>query len=83
MRYSGATIGYQLGAPLAGGLAPIIATWLVDKAGGANWPVMLYMFGTGLITLICTYLAGRVIRRGASASSPPHRRTGHGSVLGR
>jgi MFS family permease len=35
MRYSGASIGYQLASIVAGGPAPIIAVWLL---GGAPWP---------------------------------------------
>ena len=35
MRYSGASIGYQLASIVAGGPAPIIALWLL---GGAPWP---------------------------------------------
>jgi MFS family permease len=35
LRYSGASIGYQLASIVAGGPAPIIATWLL---AGAPWP---------------------------------------------
>src|SRR5262245_22761349 len=42
VRYTGASIGYQLASPLAGGLAPIIAMWLLKWSGGQSWPVALY-----------------------------------------
>jgi metabolite-proton symporter len=37
LRYSGASIGYQLGAILAGGFAPMIATWLIDRFHSSAW----------------------------------------------
>ena len=57
VRYSGASLGYQLASPFAGGLAPIIATWLLQWSGGAPWPVAIYLMLMGLITLICVWLA--------------------------
>ncbi|WP_219856287.1 MFS transporter [Pseudomonas japonica] len=39
VRYTGITLGYQLGAALAGGTAPLIATWLLGKYQGAWQPV--------------------------------------------
>ncbi len=52
VRYTGITLGYQLGAALAGGTAPLIATWLLAKYDG-NWhPVALYMLVTVAISLV-------------------------------
>ena len=34
VRYSGASLGYQLASVFAGGLAPLIATALLAAAGG-------------------------------------------------
>src|SRR4030095_11373299 len=42
VRYTGASIGYQLTSVLAGGLAPLIATYLLKETGRA-WPVALYV----------------------------------------
>ena len=42
-RYTGASLGYQLAAPLAGGLAPLIASGLLGWSGGATWPVAVYL----------------------------------------
>src|SRR5581483_5621403 len=39
LRCTGASIGYQLGAPLAGGLAPLIAAMLVKAVPGHYWPL--------------------------------------------
>ena len=57
VRYSGASLGSQLAAPLAGGLAPLIATALLGWSGGRPWPVALYMIGMVLITFTSVYLA--------------------------
>lgn len=35
-RYTGASLGYQLGATLGGGFAPLIAMQLLDMGGGSN-----------------------------------------------
>lgn len=57
VRYSGASLGYQLASPLAGGLAPLIAMALLEKSGGAAWPVAVYLVIMALITLISVWLA--------------------------
>lgn len=57
VRYSGASLGYQLASPLAGGLAPIIATWLLGKTNGAPWPVAVYLILMAVITIVCVWRA--------------------------
>jgi metabolite-proton symporter len=57
VRYSGASLGSQLAAPFAGGLAPLIATSLLGWSGGRPWPVALYMIGMVLITFCSVFLA--------------------------
>jgi MHS family shikimate/dehydroshikimate transporter-like MFS transporter len=57
VRYSGASLGSQLAAPLAGGLAPLIATALLGWSGGQPWPVALYLIGMVLITFCSVFLA--------------------------
>jgi MFS transporter, MHS family, shikimate and dehydroshikimate transport protein len=57
VRYSGASLGSQLAAPFAGGLAPLIATALLDWSGGQPWPVALYMIVMVLITFSSVFLA--------------------------
>jgi MHS family shikimate/dehydroshikimate transporter-like MFS transporter len=64
VRYSGASLGYQLASPLAGGLAPLIATALLGWSHGAPWPVALYLIGMGLITLVSVWLAEETHRKG-------------------
>jgi MFS family permease len=57
VRYSGASVGYQLASPLAGGIAPMIATALLEWSHGATWPVSVYLIVTALITLVSILLA--------------------------
>ncbi|MEN4829565.1 MFS transporter [Pseudomonas sp. P39-UII1] len=62
VRYTGITLGYQLGAALAGGTAPLIATFLLSRYNGSWQPVALYLLGTVLISLVAV-LAVRPGRR--------------------
>ncbi len=62
VRYSGASIGYQLASPFAGGLAPLIATALLAWSGDKSWPVSTYLIGTAAITLVAIYLAAETFR---------------------
>jgi MFS transporter, MHS family, shikimate and dehydroshikimate transport protein len=62
VRYTGASIGYQLAAPLAGGLAPLISTALLKKSGGQPWPIALYMIVLAAITLVSVWLAAETHR---------------------
>ncbi|WP_063147353.1 MFS transporter, partial [Enterobacter hormaechei] len=52
VRYTGITLGYQLGAALAGGTAPLIATGLLAKYDGDWVPVAWYLGVTVAISLI-------------------------------
>ena len=62
VRFSGASIGYQLASPLAGGLAPLIATTLLQWSGNATWPVSLYMIATGCVTVLSVLLAAETFQ---------------------
>ena len=68
VRYSGASLGYQITAIFAGGLAPFIATALLAQFNNASWPIALYIVGMAVITLVCTYLAGET--RTAATAEP-------------
>ncbi|MGH3652355.1 MFS transporter [Glutamicibacter sp.] len=50
--YSGVSVGYSLGAVLGGGLAPFIASLLMEVSGGQSWTVALYLALGGAISLI-------------------------------
>jgi MHS family shikimate/dehydroshikimate transporter-like MFS transporter len=62
VRYSGASLGYQLGALVGGGFAPLIATGLQAWAGGATWPVCLYVIALAVLAVICLAALGETHR---------------------
>jgi MFS transporter, MHS family, shikimate and dehydroshikimate transport protein len=55
VRYSGASLGYQLGGAIAG-FVPLAAASLVGAAGGAYWPIAALIAGGGLIGFVCILL---------------------------
>lgn len=63
VRYSGASLGYQLASPLAGGLAPLIATALLSEFDGKPWPVALYLIVMAAITIVSVWLAEETNRK--------------------
>jgi len=67
VRYSGASIGYQLASPFAGGLAPLIATALVKRSGGDTANVSLYLIGMAAITLVSVWQAAETSRADLTA----------------
>ncbi len=62
MRYTGASVGYQLAAVFGGGFAPLIAVALLAAGGDDPYLVALYMMGLGLITVVATYFARETFR---------------------
>jgi metabolite-proton symporter len=64
VRYSGASLGYQLASPLAGGLAPLVATALLARSGGNPGPVAAYLAALGAITLVSVWRAEETHRKG-------------------
>ena len=56
VRYSGASIGAQGASVFAGGLAPVIATAVLDATGGWGW-IAVYMSATVLITIVAALLS--------------------------
>ncbi len=57
LRYSGASLGFQIGAAISGGLTPFAAASFMAWAGGATWPISLYLIALGIITFIATMAA--------------------------
>ena len=55
LRYSGASLGYQLASVIAGGPAPLIATWLYKTYNSAT-AIAIYIAACAVITLIATAL---------------------------
>jgi cytoskeletal protein CcmA (bactofilin family) len=55
LRYSGASLGYQLASVIAGGPAPLIATWLYGQYK-SGYAIALYILVCAAITLIAAAL---------------------------
>jgi metabolite-proton symporter len=55
VRYSGASLGYQLGGAIAG-FVPLVAAALVGAAGGAYWPIPALVAASGVIGFVCIRL---------------------------
>jgi MHS family shikimate/dehydroshikimate transporter-like MFS transporter len=63
LRYSGASLGFQVGAALSGGFTPLIAATLLAWSGGATWPISAYLIGLACVTLAATFAAPETARR--------------------
>jgi metabolite-proton symporter len=53
LRYSGASLGYQLSSLIAGGPAPLIASSLMRRYHSAT-PISLFILGCAIVTLFAT-----------------------------
>jgi MHS family shikimate/dehydroshikimate transporter-like MFS transporter len=72
VRYSGASLGAQAASVFAGGLAPVIATALLDATGGYD-TIALYMSAMVMITIVTALLSpdpyGASLRSRATATT--------------
>jgi MFS transporter, MHS family, shikimate and dehydroshikimate transport protein len=66
LRYTGASIGYQLAAPIAGGLSPVLAVWLVRTFPGQFWLLALYIIVISVVSLVCVQLLAETSRKDLS-----------------
>jgi MFS transporter, MHS family, shikimate and dehydroshikimate transport protein len=57
LRYSGASLGFQIGAAISGGLTPFVAAAFVAWTGGPTWPISVYLIVLAMITLVATMAA--------------------------
>ena len=55
LRYSGASIGYQLASVIAGGPAPLIVAWLLAQYH-TGWVIAGFILACAVISLIATAL---------------------------
>jgi metabolite-proton symporter len=62
-RYTGASLGYQLASPFAGGLAPLIASALLGWSGGKPWPIAVYLILMALLTIASVLAAAETNRQ--------------------
>lgn len=54
VRYSGMSLGFQLGTVLGGGFGPLIAQALTNAAGGQTWSVSSYLVLVAVVALVFT-----------------------------
>ena len=73
VRYSGASLGYQLASVFAGGFAPLIATALLAANGGDPTLVALYMMAMGLISVVATLYASETYQKDVDADEDEER----------
>jgi MHS family shikimate/dehydroshikimate transporter-like MFS transporter len=66
LRCTGASIGYQLATPLAGGVAPLIATTLIEFFPGQYWPLAAYIIFNSLISLTSVWYLAETSRKDIS-----------------
>lgn len=55
VRYTGVSLGYQIGAAVAGGTAPLVATALLARFDNSYVPVALYIIFTALVSLLAIW----------------------------
>ncbi|TQF11652.1 MHS family MFS transporter [Myxococcus llanfairpwllgwyngyllgogerychwyrndrobwllllantysiliogogogochensis] len=70
VRYSAASLGYQMASVFAGGLSPVIATALLARSGGQAWPVSLYMVALAVVTLVSVWLSAETYRAQLTETPP-------------
>jgi metabolite-proton symporter len=75
VRYSGASMGYQIGSVFGGALAPIIATSLL-AATGTSFSIGAYMAVICAITGVCAYLLAETYGRSMDEADEASRERG-------
>jgi MFS transporter, MHS family, shikimate and dehydroshikimate transport protein len=71
VRYSGASLGYQLASVFAGGLSPLLATALLAWGNGSPIGVALYMIALVLITVVSVGLTKETFKAGIGPEASP------------
>lgn len=71
VRYTGITLGYQIGAAIFSGTAPMIAIALTSKTGEHWWPIPIYVIVLAVLSLVGVAVAvhRKRAREGAELSS--------------
>jgi len=55
VRYSGASLGYQLSSIFAGGPAPLVATWLMSRYHSGR-AIAVFILFCAIVSLVSTSL---------------------------
>lgn len=60
VRYTGITLGYQIGAAVFSGTAPLLAEWMYKRSGSSQWwPIAAHIPAVGVLFAIAVSLALR------------------------
>jgi hypothetical protein len=63
IRYSGASLGYQLASVFAGGMSLPVSTALLAWQHNKPWAVSLYIISFCLVTIVATILAEETYKK--------------------
>ena len=63
LRCTGASIGYQLAVPLSGGIAPLLAAFLINWFRDEYWPLAAYIIVNSIISLACVWYLAETSRK--------------------
>jgi MFS transporter, MHS family, shikimate and dehydroshikimate transport protein len=67
IRCTGASIAYQFAAPLAGGIAPLVAAFLIKAFPGQYWPLSVYVALLATVSLVSVLFVAETSRKELSA----------------
>ncbi|MER6988146.1 MFS transporter [Saccharopolyspora hirsuta] len=67
VRYSAASLGYQLGAIFGGGFAPLVLTALLATGGGSAVALPPYLIAVSVLTFVAVFFATQPGRRRSTA----------------
>ncbi len=67
LRYTGASLGYQLASPVAGGLSPLLAAELVRRYPGRPELLAEYIILIAVLSLVCVQALAETSRKDISA----------------
>jgi hypothetical protein len=68
LRYTAASLSYQLAGPVAGGLAPIICASLAHEFPGQYWPLAAYLILIAVVSTVCICQLSETARKDISAA---------------
>jgi metabolite-proton symporter len=63
IRYTGASVGYQLAGVFAGGVSLPLATYMLIRSHNQSWPVALYIISFSVITIIATLIVKETYKK--------------------
>jgi metabolite-proton symporter len=80
VRYTGASLPYQIAGIITSGPTPLIATYLFATYG-QTLPISIYIAATGLLSLVCAFFLAETFRRDLSAEPEDEAATALGAQV--